>query len=246
MSVIKLTNKKHTMENKLQELQHENEKLKQRNQILEEILNHAPAFIYINQVDTIGDTTTMKNVWGNKFYHDDIKYSREEIDKLGFDFFREIMHPDELVYTEASIEYLKQLSDKDVFGGMGRSKPKNSNEYQWFNSSAKILKRKQDGTPWQFIGIGFLLKENVHTEKQFLNLIHENLQLKNKLQWKCISKKEKKIIHLLAIGLKTEEISKELSISEFTVKTHRRNILKKLKLHNTAALINFAVENGLN
>jgi hypothetical protein len=46
------------------------------------------------------------------------------------------------------------------------------------------------------------LKENVHTEKQFLNLIHENLQLKNKLQWKCISKKEKKIIHLLAIGLK--------------------------------------------
>jgi hypothetical protein len=222
MSVIKLTNKKHTMENKLQELQQENEKLKQHNQILEEILNHAPAFIYINQVDKIGETATMKNDLGNKFYHNDIKYSREEIDKLGYHFFKEIMHPDELAYTEASTEYLKQLSDNDVFGGVGRSKPKDSKDYIWHNSSAKILKRKPDGTPWQFIGIGFPLKENVQTDKQFLDLIRENLQLKNKLLIKSISKREKEILKLIANGMNSEEISKKLSLSEHTINTHRK------------------------
>jgi DNA-binding CsgD family transcriptional regulator len=234
------------MKNELQKLQQKIDELKTRNQFLEEIINNAPAFIYINQVDKVGDTATMKNVWGNKYYHEEIKYSREEINEMGFAFFEKILHPDELSYTTTSIDFLNQLPDNAVFGGLGRVLPKNAKDYLWHNISSRILKRKTDGSPWQFIGIGFLLKENVHTEKQFLNLIHENLQLKNKLQWKCISKKEKKIIHLLAIGLKTEEISKELSISKFTVKTHRRNILKKLKLHNTAALVNFAVENGLN
>ena len=106
------------MEKKLQQ---ENEVLKARNAFLEEILNNAPAFIYINQVEKIGDTSTMKNIWGNKYYHDDIKYSREEIDELGYNYFKEIMHPDELVLATSSIEYLMQLSDKDVFGGLGRN-----------------------------------------------------------------------------------------------------------------------------
>ena len=234
------------MEKELHKLKEENDELKSRNQFLEEIINNAPAFIYINQVDKIGDTATMKNVWGNKFYHDDIKYSREEIDKLGFDFFKKILHPDELAYTEASIEYLKHLSDKDVFGGVGRVLSKNALEYQWHISSAKILKRKADGTPWQFIGIGFPLKENVQTDKQFLDLIKENMQLKNKLLLKSISKREKDIIKLIANGDNTEEISKKLNLSEHTTNTHRKNILKKLQLHNTAALVNFAVENGLN
>lgn len=54
------------MEKKLQKLQQENEVLKARNAFLEEILDNAPAYIYINQVDKIGDTSTMKNIWGNK------------------------------------------------------------------------------------------------------------------------------------------------------------------------------------
>ena len=234
------------MEKELEKLQKENEALKTRNQFLEEIINNIPAFIYINQVDKIGDKSTMKNVWGNKFYHDVIKYSREEIEKLGFDFFKAIMHPEELAYAESSIEYLKHLTDKDVFGGVGRVLPKDSKEYKWHNTSAKIFKRKSDNLPWQFIGIGFPLKENVHTDKQFLDLIKENMQLKNKLLLNCISKREKEIIKLLAEGNNTEEISKKLNLSEFTTNTHRKNILKKLQLHNTAALVSFAVENGLN
>lgn len=129
---------------------------------------------------------------------------------------------------------------------MGRVLPKNANNYLWHNISSRILKRKSDGTPWQFIGIGFPLNENIQTEKQFHDLIKENIQLKNKLQLKCISKREKDIIKLIANGDNTEEISKKLNLSEHTTNTHRKNILKKLQLHNTAALVNFAVENGLN
>ncbi|MBK9388856.1 MAG: response regulator transcription factor [Bacteroidetes bacterium] len=45
---------------------------------------------------------------------------------------------------------------------------------------------------------------------------------------------------------KCKKISLILKISESTVISHRKNMLKKLNAKNTAALVNFAVENGLN
>lgn len=69
----------------------------------------------------------------------------------------------------------------------------------------------------------------MQTEKQFLELIKENMQLKNKLLIDSISKREKEIIKLVANGMNTEEISKKLNLSDHTTTTHRKNILQKTK-----------------
>jgi two-component system invasion response regulator UvrY len=60
-----------------------------------------------------------------------------------------------------------------------------------------------------------------------------------------ISKREKAIIKLITEGLTDTEIAAVLSISPMTAKTHRKNLLAKLKLRNTAQLVRFAVENKL-
>jgi DNA-binding NarL/FixJ family response regulator len=62
----------------------------------------------------------------------------------------------------------------------------------------------------------------------------DNFMLQNK-----ISGREMEIIQLIAEGLNSEEIAKKLFLSEHTVKTHRKNILEKLNLKNTAELISF-------
>jgi DNA-binding NarL/FixJ family response regulator len=41
------------------------------------------------------------------------------------------------------------------------------------------------------------------------------------------------------------QISEKLFLSYYTVKTHRKNILQKLELKNTAGLIEFANKNNL-
>ena len=43
----------------------------------------------------------------------------------------------------------------------------------------------------------------------------------------------------------TSEIATELFISVTTVETHRKNMLKKLGLRNTAGLMRYAFENSL-
>jgi len=60
-----------------------------------------------------------------------------------------------------------------------------------------------------------------------------------------LSPKEKEIIKHVAKGLSSKEIADELFISIHTVETHRRNLLKKLKLNNTASLVGFAYENKI-
>lgn len=60
-----------------------------------------------------------------------------------------------------------------------------------------------------------------------------------------LSAREREIVHLICTGLTTRNIAERLSLSEFTVATHRRNILHKLELHNVGALTQFARVQGL-
>ncbi|MDR9415881.1 MAG: response regulator transcription factor [Gracilimonas sp.] len=60
---------------------------------------------------------------------------------------------------------------------------------------------------------------------------------------KSITKREREILALLTEGLTSTEIAGKLYISPRTVEKHRTNLLKKLDLRNTAALVRFAMEN---
>jgi two-component system NarL family response regulator len=57
--------------------------------------------------------------------------------------------------------------------------------------------------------------------------------------------REREVLQLLAEGGTSPEIGKRLFISTCTVDVHRRNIMKKLDLHNVAELTKYAVRNGL-
>lgn len=60
-----------------------------------------------------------------------------------------------------------------------------------------------------------------------------------------LSKREIEIVKLISEELTTNEIAEKLFISESTVETHRRNILNKLNVRNTAGLIKLAIQNNL-
>ncbi|WP_022822212.1 response regulator [Hymenobacter norwichensis] len=60
-----------------------------------------------------------------------------------------------------------------------------------------------------------------------------------------LSTREKEIVGLVRLGFTTSQIADRLSISVHTATTHRRNIMHKLELHNVAALVRFAHEEGL-
>jgi len=60
-----------------------------------------------------------------------------------------------------------------------------------------------------------------------------------------ITPREAEIISLIAEGGSYTRIAARLNLSAHTVKTHRKKIMQKLGVNNTAALVLFAVKNGL-
>ncbi len=60
-----------------------------------------------------------------------------------------------------------------------------------------------------------------------------------------LSRRELDIIKLIKEGHSSREIALQLDISLKTVEVHRYNVLKKLKLKNTAALVNYINAKGL-
>lgn len=60
-----------------------------------------------------------------------------------------------------------------------------------------------------------------------------------------LTSREIQIIQLIAQGMTNREIAEELSLSVNTANTHRKNILRKLEIKNTALLIRFAIENKI-
>lgn len=60
-----------------------------------------------------------------------------------------------------------------------------------------------------------------------------------------ISDREMEVLKLIASEYTSDEISKQLFISKGTVDTHRKNLLRKLKVRNAVGLALFAIRNGI-
>jgi DNA-binding NarL/FixJ family response regulator len=59
---------------------------------------------------------------------------------------------------------------------------------------------------------------------------------------KGITKREREVLKLIVEGHTSSEIADVLFISTRTVETHRSNLMNKLELKNTAALVRYAIE----
>lgn len=60
-----------------------------------------------------------------------------------------------------------------------------------------------------------------------------------------LSQREMEILQLIGEGLTNLEIADQLFLSKRTVEGHRQNLIEKTGMKNSAALIKFAVQNGL-
>ena len=80
---------------------------------------------------------------------------------------------------------------------------------------------------------------------QLLQTITHRLHSLIDIDEEPISQREKEILVAICRGLSNQEIADELFISKRTVDKHRANILEKTGCKNTAALVVYAIKNGL-
>jgi two-component system response regulator NreC len=83
------------------------------------------------------------------------------------------------------------------------------------------------------------------SEKVIEGYLEGRKALKPASIYDTLTQREREILKLIAEGYKNKEVADYLCISLKTVEKHRANLIKKLDLHNAAALTAFAIEKGL-
>ncbi|HSU26843.1 MAG TPA: response regulator transcription factor [Chitinophagaceae bacterium] len=123
-----------------------------------------------------------------------------------------------------------------------------------FNQGIYIKKMMENGAS------GYILKNS--SKEDLVTAIHavhdggiffsgevgkvlEEHQKYSKSELPLLTSREKEVLALIAEGYTNPQIAEKIFLSPFTVDSHRKNLLAKLNVKNTAMLIKLAVENKL-
>jgi DNA-binding CsgD family transcriptional regulator len=221
----------------LHSLEEESIELKKEIAFYKSLLNPPDTFIYIN------DLVQMKKLWSCDNYELLTGYTLEEAAAMGADYFQNAYHDEDKKVFLESKKNIEENPGSSTWHGVYRIHTKN-NQKLWIYSVGKILKYDKKNRPWLTLGVGINITDKIEKEMQLIQLMQENLSLKHETIKELLSGREKEILKQLTLGYSSRQIADKLCLSRHTIETHRKNILKKTELKNTAELIKLASHNG--
>ncbi len=185
-------------------------------------------------------------------------YAPEEVD---VDFLMSKIHPDDqptfLNHENTVVDFFNKLPIEKF------TKYKISYDYRLQNSQGAyvrilhqvvVLQHDDDKRMLTTLGVHTditAIKSDNHSKLSFIGLQNEpsfyNVAVKERYapSKELFSKREKEVLQYLVKGMQSIEIAEKLSISRYTVDTHRKNILSKSNSKNTPELISKIISEGL-
>lgn len=117
-----------------------------------------------------------------------------------------------------------------------------------YNTIKKALRSGMDGYVVKNLGIAELqnaietvMKGQIYMSPEITTILALGVagRKPNQAYVPDLTKREKEVIKLIIEGLTNELIAEKLFLSPLTVSTHRKNVLSKLNLKNTAMLVKY-------
>lgn len=207
----------------------------------QQILFYDKMFGSIKAVMMIFDLNQLALVWANDYFHKSlgIRKNRRSAPEKILDMY----HPEDHDFLLQMKKYLEN-NRKGTFTALYRFRHMKGH-YVWFYTSATLFRDIPEEGIFEVVAVSVDFGQPMTYHKNLKTFSQEQLQGLNHKHLGRITNREKQIVRYFANGFKTREIAEMLGLSFHTVNNHRKNILKKLELKNLAALVNFAVENGL-
>jgi len=126
------------------------------------IANSLPVVVYLNEMNRNGDPLTCRNVWTNQFGLDCIGYTQKEVWALGYDYFKAIVHPDDLNIVPTSLNMMSSPWEIPVFIGMHRVRTRHQPEYKWCYGFSVELEKPAAYPFRQMLSAVFIISDDMH------------------------------------------------------------------------------------
>jgi DNA-binding NarL/FixJ family response regulator len=137
---------------------------------------------------------------------------------------------------EAPVLVLTALQSKGLLGAAMRAGA--SGFMLKYSPHAKLVEALRAISAGQKFFGGALSEEPLNSLAHGLKREHEDAPVRP------ITRREREIIVCIALGQSNKSAARELGLSVKTVEKHRSNLMRKLDLHNSAAVTMFALQHG--
>lgn len=192
----------------------------------------------IIQVIEIVDNKYFKLIWGNRF-SETVFQENEKVTTQNIGSYRNIdINPvgglpfDEVVLKLSGIEKNYSSIIKDSTN-------------KWYYLNITPFKHDDKGKLTQVLCSFIDIIDRMVNPDRISDMRKEIAQLKNQLSLSHLTRAEKNILKLLVAGKSEKEISTIQSKSIHTIKTHLKNIHRKLNINKSTELVRFAINAGI-
>lgn len=194
----------------------------QKKLTLEELGALIPGYLQVNHKDNLA----LQYV--NDFASHKIDISAEEIINLGASFFDLYLHPDTFKYAVPKFLQFYNKGDGSAthceFQKI-RSNP-HTDQYDWYITFGKISKEFEC-----IIAITHPLECIGEYADKIAKMLDDNMLLRQQYErFATLTRMEKEVLRLLALGHRNKDIAEQFYISPHTVRTHRNKIHEKLDI----------------
>ena len=208
----------------------------------EKILFYEKIFSSLNAIVFMFDLNNYKMLWVNNSFKKILGY-KKSMRSIPEEEMLDVYHPDDRDVLREMRNFFRQNKSAS-FTALFKFRDVNNN-YLWLCTVANIFRRTNDESVFEVVGVSIDFTSQFTYSKNIRMLSREKLREMNQDVIAKITPREREILQYFAAGCKTREIAEKFNLSFHTVNNHRKNLLKKLEIKNLAALVNFAVENGL-
>lgn len=199
---------------------------------LQELVDLMPGIFHVNDKKdlTIGHLNKAGEEWG--------LLSKEEINDMGFEYFEKNIHPDSLKYVAPRfLEFYEKADDDQLHAEFQKIRNPRTGEFDTFFTVCKPFKEHNllltssnpiSGIDTVVRRIERIAEEELYVKKHFAS-------------FQQLTRRERQVLKLIALGNTNKGISEQLFITLETVKSHRKSLKKKTELKTTAGLVRYAL-----
>src|SRR5688572_23402027 len=183
-------------------------------------------------------TVVYMNTWGLQH----LAVTLEQLRKMGTEYYNYFFNPEDAKdYVPKILGLLERNNDDEFVCFFQQVRKSPEHEWVWYLSSTRIFFRDALGSPLLTLTMALPVDAEHHIANKAQKMIEENNFLRSNTHiFNELTRREKEILKLMAMGLSSSQMAKKLHISGMTAATHRRNIKNKLKAQNNYDITKFA------
>jgi len=213
-----------------------NDPFEQKIKALEAIVDKLPVVVIVHELEKLNVRYMSPN--GLKI----LGFSLDQIQDMGEKYHEAFFNPEDIAdYSPKVHELINAADDSRFVTFFQQVRPSKEHDWNWYLTCAKVFLRDESGKPTHMITTASPVDPLHHVTSKVNRLLEENNFLRrNQKIFASLTKREKEILKLMALGDSTPEIAGKLYISDQTAATHRRNIKAKLDAESNYDVMKFA------